>query len=251
MCVRDCGLGDVYKITCNVNNKIYIGKGSHWHKRGEIVTDQAMGYMGRYKDHCKKARNMTEEQVTNPHKTKKSEFWLDIRKYGPDAFIPECLGTYPLDQLNDEEVKAITEYDAINKGYNIQKGGRNYGRKEKLVGTEISAKRIANWKDLTYQANRVLIKQKKRELGLPPFIHPKYAQGKSRKLNIVVGYEVIMQYDGKEHKRLVGSGKYKHLTLEQRLEEAKKQCAELYQELFDRPIEALFLEMARIDSKNH
>ena len=96
--------GVVYKITCLVNNKIYIGKTT---KTIEI----------RWKYHCY---------------NKKKNYYLynAIRKYGKENFKIEILCyCYNEIELNFKEVELIAKYDCRNRevGYNILPGGEGFG----------------------------------------------------------------------------------------------------------------------------
>jgi len=93
----------VYKYTCKVNGKVYIGQ-----------TKQSLEKRAGYKGYFYKRKN--------PH------FGSAIKKYGWDNFVVEILeDNLTLEEANVLETKYITEYDSANreKGYNIAFGGGN------------------------------------------------------------------------------------------------------------------------------
>jgi group I intron endonuclease len=90
----------IYKTTCIINNKIYIGQSKH----------NRNWYIGSGKL-LKKA----------------------IEKYGKESFVKEILveGNLSQEELDHFEIKYILEFNSIDSeiGYNIEKGG--YGNTEK------------------------------------------------------------------------------------------------------------------------
>lgn len=85
----------IYKITCNKNNKVYIGQTS------ETLKKRFNRHMGYQKDE---------------HDTK---FYRAVRKYGKSAFsICEIDRATTQDELDEKEVYWIKHYDAVKKGYN-------------------------------------------------------------------------------------------------------------------------------------
>ena len=87
----------VYKITCKVNNKIYIGQTI------ESLTQRFNRHMGYQKDE---------------HDTK---FYIAIRKYGKDNFYIELLEEVSnQNELDKREYYWICFYDSVNKGYNTK-----------------------------------------------------------------------------------------------------------------------------------
>jgi group I intron endonuclease len=92
-----CG---VYKITNNVNGKVYIG--------------QSINIKNRWKDHIY-ALNRKDSSCVLLQRA-----W---NKYKQESFSFEILELCTEDELDDVEVKYIDIYDAINNGYNIESGG--------------------------------------------------------------------------------------------------------------------------------
>lgn len=94
-----CG---IYKITNNVNGKIYIG--------------QSINIKTRWKDHI----NTLNRQ--NSHSILLQRAW---NKYGEENFSFEILELCTEDMLDEAEVKYIELYNACNNGYNIEPGGNS------------------------------------------------------------------------------------------------------------------------------
>ena len=92
-----CG---VYKITNNVNGKVYIG--------------QSINIKNRWKDHIN-ALNRKDSSCTLLQRA-----W---NKYKQESFSFEILELCSEDMLDEVETKYIDIYDARNNGYNIEPGG--------------------------------------------------------------------------------------------------------------------------------
>lgn len=105
-----CG---IYKITNNVNGKVYIG--------------QSINIKARWKDHIN-ALNRDDSRCTLLQRA-----W---KKYGQENFSFEILELCTEDMLDDIETKYIDFYDARNKGYNIEPGGN----KNKCLSDETKQK---------------------------------------------------------------------------------------------------------------
>lgn len=80
----------IYKITNNINKKIYIG--------------QSVNIQRRFKEHC------------NPNKI--SAISQAIKKYGKENFSFEVIEECKISQLDSRESYWIEYYDAVNCGYN-------------------------------------------------------------------------------------------------------------------------------------
>lgn len=92
-------MGYIYKITNNINEKIYIGQTSY-------SLDK------RFKEHCKDAfRNQNE----------KRPLYSAMRKYGIENFHIELIEE--TDDLNEREKYWIAFYEGYSQGYNATKGG--------------------------------------------------------------------------------------------------------------------------------
>lgn len=92
--------GRIYKITNNINGKLYIGQ-----------TVYPLSY--RYTNHLSDARNGRGYAMASA-----------IRKYGQNNFKIELVEECDEDQLNDLEVKYIKQYNSVTpNGYNLTHGG--------------------------------------------------------------------------------------------------------------------------------
>lgn len=88
----------IYKITNNLNGKIYIGKTT-----GSVEK--------RFQRHCRLYSRCPKLAQA-------------IIKYGPESFSIETIDTAnSVDELNKKEIKWIDELNSIKKGYNLTHGG--------------------------------------------------------------------------------------------------------------------------------
>jgi group I intron endonuclease len=109
-------IGHIYKIINVINNKCYIGQTrSHRLNRKKY---RPFGYIGRFKDHISESKSTTK-------KHKCTYLNNAILKYGEDNFKVELLTTCNVNELDDYEVKYITEYNSkYPNGYNLTNGGQ-------------------------------------------------------------------------------------------------------------------------------
>ena len=91
-------MGYIYKITNNINRKIYIGKTTRTIKE-------------RWKEHLKKINY------------EKNKFYNALNKYGIDNFIIEEIEECDDDILNEQEIYWINFYNSYENGYNSTGGG--------------------------------------------------------------------------------------------------------------------------------
>lgn len=98
--------GKIYKITNNVNGKVYIGQ--------TIRTLKA-----RFNQHI--------------HRTGCTYLHSALQKYGKENFSIQLIEEVPKELLDEREIYWISFYDSTNKskGYNLIKGGR-LGAKDKF-----------------------------------------------------------------------------------------------------------------------
>ena len=96
----------IYKITNQLNGKVYIG--------------QSVNIEQRWKRH--------KQEVKNGNKTYK--LYNAIRKYGIENFSFEVLEECLRDELNEKEIYYIKKYNSYCNGYNSTLGGqgKNYQR---------------------------------------------------------------------------------------------------------------------------
>lgn len=104
-------IGDLYKIVCTLNNKVYIGKTY----RGYIYI-----YINRFKEHIKNAFDTEYEGLLYKYDYK---IYRAIRKYGPEHFKIELIGQFEEGILEQKEQEYILKYDSYNNGYNSTLGG--------------------------------------------------------------------------------------------------------------------------------
>lgn len=85
----------IYKITCKVNNKLYIGQ------TNEPLKQRFKRHMGYQKDE------------------KDTKFYRAVRKYGTENFyIEEIDVAETQEELDEKEIYWINYYDSVNSGYN-------------------------------------------------------------------------------------------------------------------------------------
>ena len=110
--------GRIYKITNNINGKLYIGQ-----------TIYPLSY--RYTNHLSDARNGRGYAMASA-----------IRKYGQNNFKIELVEECDEDQLNDLEVKYIKQYNSVTpNGYNLTHGGDDcWNRREPFNSEEVISK---------------------------------------------------------------------------------------------------------------
>ena len=93
--------GFIYKITNDINGKVYIGKTLH-------------GIEKRFEEHIKDA--YADNKKNRP-------LYRAIRKYGPDHFHIELIEKVDIHKLGDREIYWISFYNAYKYGYNATLGG--------------------------------------------------------------------------------------------------------------------------------
>jgi hypothetical protein len=110
-------VGEIYKITNTVTNKIYIGQTrSH---RLNHKKYRPFGYMGRFKDHMHEA---------NSNKKNQSRYLnAALLKYGIESFTCELLLTCDIAELDEKEKQYILENNSkYPNGYNLTNGGKGF-----------------------------------------------------------------------------------------------------------------------------
>ena len=104
-------IGVIYKITNNLNNKVYIGQ-----------TIQPL--KDRWYRHCGKTGSDAELSMA----IKRA-----ILKYGKQNFTIEEIESCDTERLDEREKYWIDKYDSYNFGYNCTKGGQNGAKPQKLL----------------------------------------------------------------------------------------------------------------------
>ena len=105
-------MGFIYKITNDINDKIYIGQ-----------TINSIEY--RFRSHINETNNSD----------KQNKFHQALLKLGINHFKVEQIEECPNEQLNEREQYWIQYYDSVNNGYNTTWGGSNgthYDRQQLL-----------------------------------------------------------------------------------------------------------------------
>lgn len=93
--------GYIYKITNDINNKIYIGK-------------TLSPIEKRFKEHCSDAFK---------DRCEKRPLYDAIKKYGIEHFKIELVEEVNLNEISEKEIYWINFYDTYKNGYNATKGG--------------------------------------------------------------------------------------------------------------------------------
>ena len=94
-------MGYIYKITNDINNKVYIGK--------TLKSIEA-----RFHEHIKDSKRIKYEN---------RPLYRAMCKYGVEHFQIEMIGKYPDDELSNMEIYWIAYYRGYEDGYNATKGG--------------------------------------------------------------------------------------------------------------------------------
>lgn len=109
----------IYKITNIINGKLYIG--------------QTLDYEERVRQHKQTPFRENSKEKDRP-------LYRAMRKYGVENFKFEIIDTAEtIEELNEKEIYWIQYYDSCvdnNKGYNLDKGGKN-GRKSEITKKKI------------------------------------------------------------------------------------------------------------------
>jgi len=112
-------IGEIYKITNIITNKMYIGQTrSHYLNTGKY---RPFGHIGRFKKHLNEA-----SRINNNCSCR----YLNstINKYGANNFKCELITTCDINKLDEYERKYIYELNTkFPNGYNLTNGGQNCG----------------------------------------------------------------------------------------------------------------------------
>lgn len=133
--------GFIYKITNNVNGKVYIGQ--------TIQTIKE-----RFYQHC---ATKCRDSVLN------MAIHRAIKKYGKSNFTIEVIEEVDKDSLNDREKFWIEYYNSYNNGYNSTRGGQDGSTHCKELDTESIIKEYNSGKSLrsignTFKVDKQTIK---------------------------------------------------------------------------------------------
>jgi len=164
----------IYKITNNVNQKVYIGKTKEYY--GETY----FGIEGRFRNHLTCA--FTKSKYNDCPK-----LYNAIRKYGKDSFQIELIETTDENNIDEREIYYIDYYQSTSdsNGYNIALGGG--GRSVNYVSEEIRQKISQSLTKSSEQMN----------------IKPYYNEE-----NICIGYRARRRENGKIYHKYFTSTKF-------------------------------------------
>lgn len=96
----------IYKVTCSVNGKVYIGQCAN------KPVEERFG------------RHIKDALANRTAYAKRSKFYRAIRKYGPEAFcVMQLDAASSQSELDDKEKFWIQKYNSIRLGYNCAEGG--------------------------------------------------------------------------------------------------------------------------------
>ena len=112
-------IGEIYKITNLLTDKMYIGQTrSHYLNKGKY---RPFGHIGRFNSHISESKSIDKQKACR---------YLNsaFNKYGVDNFKCDLLTNCPLDELDYYETKYISELDTkYPNGYNLTNGGQKCG----------------------------------------------------------------------------------------------------------------------------
>jgi len=110
---------EIYKITNNINQKVYIGQAvSHILKNNKLIPH---GTYGRFKKHVQEAlgNNNTKYNCRNLNNA--------IKKYGENNFILQLLKNCSLEEANSIESEEIIKHNSLSpNGYNLTTGCKSF-----------------------------------------------------------------------------------------------------------------------------
>jgi len=147
-------MGNIYKITNLVNNKIYVG-----------CTKKSLNE--RFDEHISRAKN----------KKHKSKLYNSIRKYGIENFLMESIESIETDFTNllKMEIEYIKKYDSFNNGMNSTLGGEgNIGYKH----SDATKEKITNQ----------LLEKSKKGIDYKKLYGDRYIEEKQKRSNKVKEY---------------------------------------------------------------
>lgn len=122
-------MGYIYKITNDINNKVYIGK-------------TLASISERWKEHL---------SDMDKRKNEKRPLYAAMRKYGTSHFYIEEVERCSNDIINERECYWIDFYDSYSNGYNATKGGdgKSYADVESIIDLWNKGKNIKEIHDIT------------------------------------------------------------------------------------------------------
>lgn len=202
--------GVIYKVTNNINGKIYIGKAYSYEKHGNQPMSK-YGATGRFRRHISNAFSDDQSKANEC-----PEFYKDIREYGKDAFTVESLKIISKKHLKEYETKYIMRSESYKKdiGYNIFVGD-NKPLDESRSKLYTESKQKAN----IARAQDGSMKKAEHNIGLPANINYRCRKDPNTNKILSEGYFVQIKLNGKLYNRAFLKSGY---TMEQKLESAKE-----------------------------
>lgn len=214
--IDDLHNGQIYLLTNKETGKNYVGQAKCFTGKN----NNRWGTIGRWKSHIREAFTPNQDHCTLLNNA--------IRKYGPDNFEVKTLIKCNVNDLDENEIKFVQQYNCITpNGYNLKFGGYSSKNnestiqkmKESHVGKEHSEK-TKNKISKSQIGNR---RMEKKRIYEEDNILPKYIVA-SRKNKIIQSYMIYNFPIGIEEKKYLKPivfSKSKYGTLENALNEAK------------------------------
>jgi group I intron endonuclease len=201
----------IYKITCAVNNKIYIGQTCSVRRSGIRV--YPFDPIKRLRQHISMAKKKRKDTI---------KFHEAIKVHGAKNFSVETLCKCPTpEDANEKETHFIALFDSVKNGYNIQVGGRNYirgsneslsehakkrwkkeGFRESVVDTISTATRASMWKPKIREALMKSMAALRKAAHLPQNIYEVNRAG------VLKGYLARIDIDGSRYEKQFSGAAY-------------------------------------------
>lgn len=122
----------IYKITCKVNGKVYVGQ-----------TTQSM------------RRRKAEHLCRLAAGERQHKLYRAMRKYGSDNFeFSELCSVFDETDLDELEIQFIAEYNSFNRGYNSSAGGGSTSPETRKLLSKIFKGRKITWMDKIIASRR-------------------------------------------------------------------------------------------------
>jgi hypothetical protein len=125
-------IGEIYKITNMLTNKMYIGQTrSHYLNNCKY---RPFGHLKRFNSHISESKRMTKYDMSCKYLNS------SFNKYGVENFKCELITTCTIDELDLFEIKYIRELNTkFPNGYNLTNGGQKCGfeKGKKIILEEI------------------------------------------------------------------------------------------------------------------
>lgn len=115
-------MGYIYKITCDVNGKVYVGQ----------TTGTVQDRWKQHKRDAKYNKAYLEGNITAPRSKRGtcSKLYCAINKHGPDNFRIEVIAEADELLLDSIETEEIAKHNSVALGYNLKAGGNRSSHSE-------------------------------------------------------------------------------------------------------------------------